>query len=182
MADPLTALMYAVQVMNFLKTLILKTLRERKESAVETSSTSRLEPSDENGHQSPSQTCLEDSTRENEERDQNHNLIDGEASSLLTSDKINPDKDSCCETPVQVDPSSINKTEAGEINCAIGGGQGNSGKGKAGQPSNSNCKKGPTKKCGQQPVVPATAPVEKTRGISNLSRIDSISERIEAWR
>ena len=31
MADPLTALIHAVQVMNFLKTLILKTLREREE-------------------------------------------------------------------------------------------------------------------------------------------------------
>ncbi|CAO2043417.1 unnamed protein product [Urochloa humidicola] len=33
MADPLTALIHAVQVMNFLKTLILKTLKERKEAA-----------------------------------------------------------------------------------------------------------------------------------------------------
>ncbi|XWS35937.1 hypothetical protein CRYUN_Cryun20dG0039600 [Craigia yunnanensis] len=33
LADPLTALIHAVQVMNFLKTLILKTLREREESA-----------------------------------------------------------------------------------------------------------------------------------------------------
>ncbi|OMO64213.1 PAK-box/P21-Rho-binding protein [Corchorus capsularis] len=32
MADPLTALIHAVQVMNFLKTLILKTLHEREES------------------------------------------------------------------------------------------------------------------------------------------------------
>ncbi|XP_048335342.2 rho GTPase-activating protein 3 [Ziziphus jujuba] len=32
MADPLTALIHAVQVMNFLKTLILKVLREREES------------------------------------------------------------------------------------------------------------------------------------------------------
>ncbi|KAM1019595.1 hypothetical protein ACFX13_041672 [Malus domestica] len=35
MADPLTALIHAVQVMNFLKTLILKILREREESAAE---------------------------------------------------------------------------------------------------------------------------------------------------
>ncbi|XP_010914388.1 rho GTPase-activating protein 2 [Elaeis guineensis] len=35
MSDPLTALMHAVQVMNFLKTLILKTLREREEAATE---------------------------------------------------------------------------------------------------------------------------------------------------
>lgn len=33
MADPLTALIHAVQVMNFLKTMIIKTLREREESA-----------------------------------------------------------------------------------------------------------------------------------------------------
>ncbi|KAL5995343.1 Rho GTPase-activating protein 2 [Asimina triloba] len=33
MVDPLTALMHAVQVMNLLKTLILKTLREREEAA-----------------------------------------------------------------------------------------------------------------------------------------------------
>jgi len=33
MSDPLTALMHAVQVMNLLKTLILKTLRKREETA-----------------------------------------------------------------------------------------------------------------------------------------------------
>lgn len=33
MSDPLTALMHAVQVMNLLKTLILKTLRDREETA-----------------------------------------------------------------------------------------------------------------------------------------------------
>lgn len=36
MADPLTALIHAVQVMNFLKMLIMKTLREREESAAAT--------------------------------------------------------------------------------------------------------------------------------------------------
>ncbi|GER43417.1 Rho GTPase-activating protein [Striga asiatica] len=35
MADPLTALMFAVQVMNFLKTLIERTLREREDSLIE---------------------------------------------------------------------------------------------------------------------------------------------------
>jgi len=35
MADPLTALMYAVQVMNFLKTLIMRTLRDRQEAALD---------------------------------------------------------------------------------------------------------------------------------------------------
>ncbi|QCD77497.1 rho GTPase-activating protein 5-like [Vigna unguiculata] len=42
MADPLTALIHAVQVMNFLKTLILKTLREREESVAKVRQLSSL--------------------------------------------------------------------------------------------------------------------------------------------
>ncbi|TKY61219.1 Rho GTPase-activating protein 3 [Spatholobus suberectus] len=42
MADPLTALIHAVQVMNFLKTLILTTLRERDESVAKTRQLSSL--------------------------------------------------------------------------------------------------------------------------------------------
>ncbi|CAH1447464.1 unnamed protein product [Lactuca virosa] len=44
MSDPLTALMHAVQVMNLLKTLIAKTLREREETTAGVSTVSR--PSD----------------------------------------------------------------------------------------------------------------------------------------
>ncbi|KAJ4724853.1 Rho GTPase-activating protein [Melia azedarach] len=67
MADPLSALMYAVQVMNFLKTLILRTLRERQDSVIEEIRAPRLEPFDENGHQSSSQSCVEDTENDNEE-------------------------------------------------------------------------------------------------------------------
>lgn len=192
MADPLTALMYAVQVMNFLKTLILKTLRERRDSVVETSSANLLEPSDENGHQSPSQTWLEDIEEENEEIEQafisedrvseispdsdQKNSQYEEVDTFLTSEESDPDEDGYHETPIQLD-LPINKTEVG----AICGDEGCPGKGKIDQPSNSNFNKGPTK-CGQQPVVPAAVPVDKTKGISNLSRIDSRMERIEAWR
>ncbi|KAH0459545.1 hypothetical protein IEQ34_012359 [Dendrobium chrysotoxum] len=51
MVDPLTALMYAVQVMNFLKMLILKTLKEGQGSVLEDSKTPHPDPHDENGHQ-----------------------------------------------------------------------------------------------------------------------------------
>ncbi|KAG9457536.1 hypothetical protein H6P81_002044 [Aristolochia fimbriata] len=47
MADPLTALMHAVQVMNLLKTLILRTLREREEVAMREESWSGSCPSSE---------------------------------------------------------------------------------------------------------------------------------------
>lgn len=199
MADPLTALMYAVQVMNFLKTLILKALRERKDSAVKLYSASCLEPSDENGHQSPSQTCLEDTALENEEPEQafvaeepvpeiffdtneNDDLASGEAGSTLTSsEKLNSDERGSCGTLIGVD-TYISKIEASEVDGEIAGIQGTTEKSRTGQSSNSNFKWGPTKKCVQQPLVPETGPVDKTKGISNLSRIDSRIERIEAWR
>lgn len=56
MSDPLTALMHAVQVMNFLKTLILKTIREREDddegsySTFSSSPTLRDELDDVNHH------------------------------------------------------------------------------------------------------------------------------------
>lgn len=199
MADPLTALMYAVQVMNFLKTLILKTLRERKDSTVKLYSASCLEPSDENGHQSPSQTCLEDTALENEEPEQafvavepvpeiffdtneNDDLGNGEAGSPLTfSEKLYSDEGGCCGTLIGVD-TYISKIEVGEVDGEIAGIQGTTEKSRTGQSSNSNFKWGPSKKCVQQPLVPETGPVDKTKGISNLSRIDSRIERIEAWR
>ncbi|XP_073039947.1 rho GTPase-activating protein 5-like [Primulina eburnea] len=54
MSDPLTALMFTVQVMNFLRTLILKTLRVRKDYTVEVgpTPTPQLDPSDEDCHKS----------------------------------------------------------------------------------------------------------------------------------
>jgi hypothetical protein len=53
MADPLTALMYVVQVMNFLKMLIQRTLKNREESSLEDVLLPQKDPSDENGHQKP---------------------------------------------------------------------------------------------------------------------------------
>ncbi|KAI3706493.1 hypothetical protein L6452_24277 [Arctium lappa] len=69
MADPLTALMYAVQVMNFLKTLITKTLREREDPVIEPPSPAPpQEPSDENKGP-PSNTHLQHKNDEIEEKE-----------------------------------------------------------------------------------------------------------------
>lgn len=53
MADPLTALIHAVQVMNFLKTLILKTLKERnkKDAALQALQPCSSSPNDQDEHQ-----------------------------------------------------------------------------------------------------------------------------------
>ncbi|CAA7057888.1 unnamed protein product [Microthlaspi erraticum] len=58
MLDPLTALMYAVKVMNFLKTLIEKTLKDRKESREKLIPASNSGHRDHNGDQSSSRQLL----------------------------------------------------------------------------------------------------------------------------
>lgn len=195
MADPLTALMYAVQVMNFLKTLILKTLKDREDSVIDPAPARHLEPYDKNGHQSPSQTCTKDKSQDGEELEQvliaekpsvgsslesnqHNNPTDEEVENFMSSiEKLNCDgDDGFCETSATVN-TSINR-----VNCMMDGVQGNGGKSKAGQSSNSNLKKGARKVSGQQHVIQASGHVEKTKGISKLSRMDSRMELIEAWR
>ncbi|GMH12664.1 hypothetical protein Nepgr_014505 [Nepenthes gracilis] len=60
MADPLTALMHVVRVMNFLKTLIMKTLQERRDRRADPASAARVVPYDETDNQSSSQPRLAD--------------------------------------------------------------------------------------------------------------------------
>lgn len=162
MADPLTALMYAVQVMNFLKTLILKTLRERKKCDVEPCVVC-VEPSDDNGHQSSLQSCCED-VKDNEER-----LVE----------KLIPDGSDCCDNAAQVD-TWVNEMET--VNTMTTEVQGESAKSKPDQLNCSNSKMRPERISDQQAGVWGTGPFEKAREISNLSRIDSRMELIEAWR
>uniref|UniRef100_A0A803MW28 Rho-GAP domain-containing protein n=1 Tax=Chenopodium quinoa TaxID=63459 RepID=A0A803MW28_CHEQI len=78
MADPLTALMYAVQVMNFLKTLITKRLQDREDARIAPPCPSCAGPSDESGHQSPSQACLGDYLEETEVSEPEHYSSDDE--------------------------------------------------------------------------------------------------------
>ncbi|XP_057826201.1 rho GTPase-activating protein 2 [Cryptomeria japonica] len=71
MSDPLTALMHAVQVMNFLKTLILKTLREREEVAICVLTTHCCtDRPDEDGYESTGQTLGTCDVMENTDDDE----------------------------------------------------------------------------------------------------------------
>ncbi|MCD7467249.1 hypothetical protein HAX54_004578 [Datura stramonium] len=118
MADPLTALMYAVQVMNFLRTLIEKTLKEREDSLVEPNSVSNLD-----------------------------NITDDEYLSYATSSEESDDSVSC-ETPIHVNtkPKDVLKIDL------------------------------------EPTAVQSLGNDSKSKGISNLSRINSMTERTEAWR
>ncbi|GMP88422.1 hypothetical protein CsSME_00040417 [Camellia sinensis var. sinensis] len=169
MADPLTALMYAVQVMNFLKSLIVKTLRDREDSLVEPARVSHLEPSDENGHHSPSQPFLEDSAQENDDLEPSF-IAQEPALEKAHSDSTSVGESfEDCETPIQID-TVVNEIEAKLIN----------GLKSSGQSSVSNLGKGLG--IGQQTVLQVMGLSEKSKEISNLSRINSRTQRIEAWR
>ncbi|KAK1288865.1 hypothetical protein QJS10_CPB19g00409 [Acorus calamus] len=174
MADPLTALMYAVQVMNFLKTLIIRTLKERQDSAAETGASSHPE-SDENDHQKPSQSTLE-APRE-EEVDQvfaaEEPVLDG------PSDRSEDVLKTESEEPLHADPTT-NEAET-VVEGTKTGTQSNPRK-KAGQFSGSNHRKGSRKLKNRQSSVRLALPAEKSKGISIMSRINSRVERVEAWR
>ncbi|XP_044505400.1 rho GTPase-activating protein 1-like [Mangifera indica] len=199
MADPLIALMYAVQVMNFLKTLILRTLRERGDSVVDQSQVSHLEPFDENGRQSPSEPCVQVAERNGEKINQafvaeepimqdsadfgqKNEIIDGEDHSPITSvEKSTANSEQCHLTPVQVD-TLTSETGVCEFIGKKAGLQAKTGKYMIGRSSNSNLKGGPRIFNRQHSVLHITGTAEKTKGIGNLSCIDSRTERIEAWR
>ncbi|PON78017.1 CRIB domain containing protein [Parasponia andersonii] len=206
MADPLTALMYAVQVMNFLKTLIVKILRDREDSVVETSPEARLEP-DDDGHQSASHPCLEDAKEETEAenegakvfvpeepaldspchsiQDESTTTGDGSQTFLSSIENIIPGGnrslvDSCpCEVVSQVSslPNGLQDGSTGHSGDAPK----DTHKSKTGQSSTSSLKKG-SKKLNEQIIVQSARSTEKSKRAGILGRINSRKELVEAWR
>lgn len=191
MADPLTALMYAVQVMNFLRTLIEKTLKDREDSLVEPDSDSNLDRPDEYGHQSPPQFSLENSNESNElteqvftveepdsasasESNRVDNITDDEYLSYATSSEESDDSVSC-ETPIHVNTKArkacVTRTPNLEEDTQ-----------RIGQSSDSNQTKDVLKLDLESTAVQSLGNDSKSKGISNLIRINSMTERTEAWR
>ncbi|KAL6559175.1 Rho GTPase-activating protein 1 [Orobanche hederae] len=92
MSDPLTALMYAVQVMNFLKTLVVITVREREDSSVGPGPMNHeLEPSNED-HNIPEPMDMEEAYEVGEEakvkEPQSENKTGNQTHRCLSSIKI----------------------------------------------------------------------------------------------
>lgn len=170
MADPLTALMYAVQVMNFLKMLILRTLKEREEPILEAVPICHSGPSDENGHHSP-KFHLE--TPKEEETEQTFVPEEPTLDSPTHQTEDNSTRDNAADssqTSLENDPSVSGPTIV----------RANSRKKKKGQPKKKNAKKG-MRRVNEQSVQSTTLD-EKSRGISIVNRINSRTERAEAWR
>lgn len=191
MADPLTALMYAVQVMNFLRTLIEKTLKDREDPLVEPDSLSNLDRPDEYGHQSPPQFSLENSKESNEPTEQVYtveepdsasvsecnrvdNITDDEYLSYATSSEESDDSVSC-GTPVHMNA----KARKG---CVTKGPNLEEDTQRIGQSSDPNQTKDVLKIDLEPTTVQPLGNDSKSKGISNLIRINSMTERTEAWR
>ncbi|CAH8362444.1 unnamed protein product [Eruca vesicaria subsp. sativa] len=155
MDDPLTALMYAVQVMNFLKMLIEKTLRERQDSVVEQTHVCPLEPSDESsGHQSPSQSLAFDTTELSEET-QSEYVEDAENQS--PSSEVSDESSSTFENNLRTGRVS----DSGQVETE---------------------RKSSVQVMAMAPAPQAQWHVGRTKGLTNLSRVGSRVERTEAWR
>lgn len=185
MVDPLTALMYAVQVMNFLKTLIEKALHEREESLIEPAPLPESEPSDDNENQSSSRLHQENPVESNDEMTQDFLSEDpgsdtGSVTSQLdniTDEDYYPSYSSCteesdesgsCETPCQVYKVTSTR-EAGVMESL---------QNKFGE----NMRRGNTGESSDSDHIKSELKIDdKNKGNSNLSRINSITERFETW-
>ncbi|CAA6668490.1 unnamed protein product [Spirodela intermedia] len=169
MADPLSALMYAVQVMNFLKTLILRTLKERRQEPLlgplPSSSSSRPDPPDEDGP-------LLDAGSPDEE---------AAPSPAFVSVEPNSDGPAGAEKPVSKFSGQFSggrpcepPTSSGSSSSGCAGGGSASRRTRVAAQTGKHPRK-ETKKSG-------AAAGEKSRGISLVSRINSRMERVETWR
>ncbi|GAU16097.1 hypothetical protein TSUD_339680 [Trifolium subterraneum] len=182
MVDPLTALMYAVQVMNFLKTLVVMTLKEREESITKLNPVSNLNSFDDDGHQSDSQVLFKDESEYgNDCSDEDTIFVTAEPSQQSPTYLFNDD----CETESKTLPtytdnfiSSGNRLLVDSCPCSVVSqicslaiaDQTKICNSKSLQLNTSD-----TEKC-------SAGPVEKNRGIALIGRINSRSELAEVWR
>lgn len=198
MVDPLTALMYAVQVMNFLKTLVVMTLKEREESITKSNPVSNLNSFDDDGHQSDSQVLLKDGSEYgNDCSDEDTDFVTAEPSQqspthLFKDGSETESGSKSLPTSIENFISSGNRLLVDSCPCnvvsqicslAIGLQDGilTTGQTKGDQTKICNSKSlqlstSDNDKCSAGP------PVEKTRGIALIGRINSRSELAEAWR
>ncbi|XP_045795925.1 rho GTPase-activating protein 5-like [Trifolium pratense] len=178
MVDPLTALMYAVQVMNFLKTLVVMTLKEREESITKSNPISNLNSFDDDAHQSDSQVLFkDDSEYGNDCSDDDTVFVTAEPSQQSPTYLFKDD----CETESETLPTSTenfissgNRLLVDSCPCSV---------------VSQICSLAiadQTKNCNSKSLQLNTSdtagPVEKNRGIALIGRINSRSEWAEAWR
>ncbi|KAK4730715.1 hypothetical protein R3W88_023703 [Solanum pinnatisectum] len=197
MADPLTALMYAVQVMNFLKTLILRTLKDREESVVEAGPAPELEPFDENGHHSASQPIVQKSNEIEEDiliskgppssgaanSTLREIIVENKSHGLpcIVENVLQEDAFVDCLSEISNLPDGTkDELGSGNINSTSGRSQPKIRRTKSVHSSSSSLKG--SKKMIEWPIVHVAGNLEKGKGVRIIDRLNSTTERVEAWR
>ncbi|RRT47778.1 hypothetical protein B296_00047813 [Ensete ventricosum] len=190
-ADPLTALMYVVQVMNFLRMLILRTLKERQQSILEVAYVYDADPSDEDGHCSPKprlEACSEEAVElVYVTKKPVFNILT--LVPKLTIDEAAVSPQTFCDAAAAAAASG---ETAFHMNSAQTGGS-SSGNDAAANGSNAVHSNYRRKRMGQLNIHThkkgrkgklhrASFPAEKSKGASIVSRINSETDRAEAWR
>ncbi|XP_058739042.1 rho GTPase-activating protein 5-like [Vicia villosa] len=184
MVDPLTALMYAVQVMNFLKTLVVMTLKEREESITKLNPVSNLNSFDDDGHQNDSQVLfIDDSEYGNNFSDEDSVFVTAEPSHqspthLFTDGCETESESKSLPTSAESFISNGNRLLVDSCPCGVVsqicslamGDQTKICNNKSLQLNTSD-----TDKC-------SAGAVEKNRGIALIGRINSRSELTDSWR
>ncbi|KAG6385584.1 hypothetical protein SASPL_154420 [Salvia splendens] len=202
MSDPLTALMYVVQVMNFLKTLVAKMLRERGECVVEAGPVLQGEPSDEDGHHNTSRPRNHVEGNEDEEAEAvkeppldqimsstsqaESRICHGQTHGFLNSienilSEGNGDDDHLpAEIPNFVGTTRHNGDE--RLNATATARKARGRRAKSSQTSNPNeAKKGANKRAPRS-TLHCDGCAEKNKDLTVVSRVSSHKERVEAWR
>lgn len=201
MADPFTALMYAVQVMNFLKALIERTLKGRDDSTFNPPSSNYIGPYDENGRESPSRSHVGvgDDPKEDEETEQPDFVEEPDLESSLLSDDncstmVQDETDSHSDLSEQLFSDRVeNRTllqadifiseKEPEMFYSLDGTQENEEWSKVDEPSKLSYEESPWKMIdNDQPSYELPTTMEKNLVISSLSRVESRMAWMETWR
>ncbi|KAK4773617.1 hypothetical protein SAY87_028636 [Trapa incisa] len=194
MADPFTALMYAVQVMNFLKALIERTLKEREDFRVDPASAHNLGHFDENGRESPSEHCVGDDKKDDEEIvqpcfaeepiphlwDDNISSVSQETCQSDSFEQLIADGDEN-RTVMEADNYFIPKREPERFN-SLDGTKEESEK-RIWFPWDEPNESHPSKMVGHnQPMDELPVTLDKSQVMSGLSRIELRMAMLETWR
>lgn len=186
MADPLTAIMHVVHVMNFLKMLIVRTVKEREEATSDYATVASLWPDDDDDKHPSVKLSLDDRRRVTDSEETETVFLSQETSLEGPSEDsaVQSSQASCNnlvsqefhEPPLHTDSltSKLQKVTPAQEKTR-----------RPGKLSNLNVKRGRRRPKGQSPDQAAVA-VEKLKGTIIMNNINLRAEReavrVEVWR
>lgn len=177
MADPLTALVHAVHVMNFLKSLVTKTLTERKQFVSSSTSYSHADDPDEDEHESSSINSEGTEIIESKDTwgtfdDEEEIFYDAYQNDDIQSQEVRrhvySNEKLCLDHYIPYDSLTCIDSSLDET--------------KAGGAASSFSYKDDFAQNSSPAIGKAKLDELKLAGISNLTRIDSKPDRTESWR